>query len=95
MASFHCDSDVLIANASTEGNPAYTSPETGSWFANAIRHKFTNAQLVHVRTLQQLLEEVTDMVSHVTGQLPNGERVTECVEVITRMRKGGKFFVSL
>lgn len=91
VVSFHCDSDVLIVNASTEGNPAYTSLETGSWFANAIQHKLTDPQLVYVRTLQQLLEEVTDMVSHASGQLSNGERVTQCVEVTTRMRKGVKF----
>ena len=94
LPSFHCDSDVLIANASTEGNPAYTSLETGSWFANAIQRKLTDPQLVHVRTLQQLLEEVTDMVSHASGQLSNGERVTQCVEVTTRMRKGVIFFTS-
>lgn len=92
VTTLHSDSDVLIANASTCGNPAYTSLETGSWFANAIQRKLTDPQLVHTRTLQQLLEEVTDFVSQAAGQLSNGERVSQCVEVTTRMRKGVKFF---
>lgn len=91
FTSIHPDSDILIANASTEGNPAYTSLETGSWFANAIKRKFTDPQLVYVRTLQQLLEEVTDIVSQAAGQLLSGERVNQCVEITTRMRKGVKF----
>ena len=91
-ATLHPDSDILIANASTEGNAAYTSPQTGSWFANALKMKLTNPQLPYVRTLQQILEEVTDLVSKTDGQLPNGERVNQCVEVTTRMRKGVKFF---
>ena len=90
-SSLHQDADILIANASTNGNPAFTSLETGSWFANAIQHIFTDPQLVYVRTLQQLLEEVTNMVSNAAGQ-SNGERVNQCVEVTTRMRKGVKFF---
>ncbi len=92
LSTLHRDSDILIANASTAGNPAYTSPETGSWFAKAIELKFTNTQLVHERTVQQLLEEVTDLVSGAEGQLCSGERVNQCVEVTTRMRKGVKFF---
>lgn len=93
--TLHHDSDILIANASTEGNRAYTSPETGSWFANAIQRKLTDSQLVYVRTLQQILEEVTDFVSQAAGQLPSGEPVNQCVEVTTRMRKGVKFFLAL
>ena len=89
--TLHCDADILIANASTEGSPAYTSPETGSWFANGLLLKLTDPQLVYVRTLQQSLEEVTDFVSQAEGQLPTGERVNQCVEVTTRMRKGVKF----
>lgn len=92
-ATFHHDSDILIANASTEGNPAYTSPETGSWFAKAIERKLTDPQLVYERTVQQLLEEVTDLVSKAEGQLPSGERVNQCVEVTTRMRNF--YFVNL
>lgn len=91
MTTIHSDTDVLIANASTEGNPAYTSLMTGSWFANAIHRKLTDPQLVYVRTLQQLLEEVTDVVSQAAGQLTNGEQVAQCVDVTTRMRKGVKF----
>lgn len=90
-SSLHRDADILIANVSTKGNPAFTSLETGSWFANAIQRKFTDPQLIHVRTLQQLLEEVTNMVSNAAGH-SNGERVNQCVEVTTRMRKGVKFF---
>lgn len=88
----HPDSDILIANASTEGNPAYTSPQTGSWFASAVKQKLTQTQLVHTRTLQQLLEEVADLVSTTKGQLlQNGEPVQQCVEITTTMRKGIKF----
>ena len=90
-STLHHDSDILIANAATEGNPAYTSPETGSWFARAIQLKFTDPQLVYERTVQQLLAEVTDMVSGAQGQLPNGETVNQCVEVTATMRKGIKF----
>ena len=86
------DHDILIVNASTEGNPAYTSPLNGSWFANAIKQKLTDPHLVYVRTLQQLLEEVTDLVSRNEGSLRGGEKVKQCVEVTTRMRKGVKFF---
>ena len=90
--TLHSDSDILIANAATEGNPAYTSPETGSWFAKAIQMKLTDPQLVYERTVQQLLEGVTDLVSGAAGQLSNGEVVNQCVEVTTRMRKGVRFF---
>lgn len=91
-SSLHEDTDILIANPSTEGNPAFTSPETGSWFAKALHLKLTDPQLVYERTLQQLLEEVTDLVSTEKGQLPTGQTVNQCVEVTTRMRKGIKFF---
>ena len=90
--SLHSDSDILIANPSTEGNPAYSSPQMGSWFARAIKTKLTDPQLVCKYTLQQLLESVTDHVSNTSGQLDSGEVVNQCVEVTTRMRKGVKFF---
>lgn len=94
LSPFHCDSDILIANASTESNPAYSSPQTGSWFANAIKLKLRDPQIVHIRTLQQILEEVTNVISQTTGKLSSGEVVNQCVEVTTSMRKGVKFFTS-
>ena len=92
----HVDCDVLIANASTEGNPAYTSPASGSWFADALQQTLTNPQSVYSLTLQQMLEKVTNMISQAAGRLSGGEEVVkQCMEVTTRMRKGIKFFTSV
>ena len=90
----HKDSDILVANASTEGAEAYTSPESGSWFASAVLQKLTHPELVYSRTLQQLLEEVTALVCDSKGVLPGGEQVNQCVQVTTSMRKGVKFFLN-
>lgn len=90
----HPDTDMLIANATTVGNAAYISPYEGSWFVKALEQKLTHLSLPYERTLQQILQEVTNTVSQSSGQLSTGERVTQCVEVSTTLRAGVKFFAN-
>ena len=94
-SNIHPDTDMLIANASTVGHPAFISPWEGSWFVNALFQKLTRTFLPYERTLQQILQEVTNTVSTSIGIQQTDEeekRVTQCVEVSSTLRAGVKFF---
>ena len=89
----HPDADMLIANAATPDNAAYISSFHGSWFVASLQRKLTDAELIHSRTLSQLLVEVNGEVCQQQGRTRNeDETVNQCVEVITRLRKGVTFF---
>ncbi len=94
-APVHPDADMLIANASTPDNAAYLSTYQGSWFAATLKRKLTDPKLIYARTLGQLLEEVNGEVCQQMGRIRNEESdgtVNQCVDVMTRLRKGVTFF---
>ena len=84
----HLDADCFIANAVTSENSAYRSPESGSWFVNALWKVLTTKK--DTCTLTSMMHLVNNMVLQAegtTGDDPAEGRCTQCAEVTTTCTK--------